>query len=104
MKIFTKFKQLNREIKIIIITVLIASCIGVYATGECIISATADDVTYNNTTVQAAIDELFSMSSNYCPPGYECYIPPQSFATDSWDTIIYAVRHNNTSKYCFILF
>jgi hypothetical protein len=72
MKIFTKFKQLNREIKLVIITALIASCIGVYATGECIISATADDISYNNTTVQAAIDELFSMSSNYCPPGYEC--------------------------------
>ncbi len=72
MKIFSKFKQLKREIKLVIITVLIASCIGVYATGECIISATADDVAYNNTTVQAAIDDLFSMSENYCPPGYEC--------------------------------
>jgi hypothetical protein len=72
MKLFNKFKQLNREIKLVIITALIASCIGVYAMGECIISATADDVTYNNTTVQAAIDELFSMSESYCPPGYEC--------------------------------
>ncbi len=72
MKLFNKFKQLNREIKLIIITALIASCIGVYATGECIISATADDVSYNNTTVQAAIDDLFSMSTDYCPPGYEC--------------------------------
>ena len=64
MKIFNKFKKLNREIKLVIITALIASCIGVYATGECIISATAEDVSYNDTTVQAAIDELFSMSSN----------------------------------------
>ena len=72
MRIFNKFKQLNREIKLIIITALIASCIGVYATGECIIAATADDVAYNNTTVQAAIDDLFSMSKDYCPPGYEC--------------------------------
>ena len=72
MKIFSKFRQFSREIKLIIITALIVSCVGVYAAGECIISATADDVTYNNTTVQAAIDELYSMSQDYCPPGYEC--------------------------------
>ena len=72
MKIFSKFKQFSREIKLIIITALIVSCVGVYAAGECIISATADDVTYSNTTVQAAIDELYSMSESYCPPGYEC--------------------------------
>ena len=71
MKLFSKFKQFSREIKLIIITALIVSCVGVYAAGECIISATADDVTYSNTTVQDAIDELYSMSES-CPPGYEC--------------------------------
>ena len=75
MKIISKFKQLKREIKLVIITALLASCVGVYATGECIISATADDVSYKNTTVQAAIDELFAMSEDYCPPGYECIKP-----------------------------
>ena len=72
MKIFSKFKQFSREIKLIIITALIVSCVGVYAAGECIISATADDVTYNNTTVQVALDELYSMSQGNCPEGYEC--------------------------------
>ena len=86
MKIFSKFKQLKREFKIVIITVLLVSCVGVYATGECIISATADDVTYKNTTVQAAIDELFAMSENYCPPGYECIKPAIIKATSSEDT------------------
>ena len=71
MKLFSKFKQFSREIKLIIITALIVSCVGVYAAGECVISATADDVTYNNTTVQSAIDELYSMSES-CPEGYEC--------------------------------
>ena len=71
-KIFNKFKQFSRDIKLLIIGALIMSCIGVYATGSCIIAATAEDITYNNTTVQAAIDELYSMSQSYCPPGYEC--------------------------------
>ena len=72
MKIFKKFKQLSRDIKIIIITSLIVSCVGVYAAGNCIISATADDVSYNGTTVQAAIDDLYDMAINHCPEGYEC--------------------------------
>ena len=95
MKIFTKFKQLNREIKLVIITALIASCIGVYATGECIISATADDVSYNDTTVQAAIDELFSMSSNYCPPGYEC--KKLKYVTDCNNNKVYTTTPDNLS-------
>ena len=73
MKIFSKFKQFSKDIKLIIITALIMSSFMVYAAGECIIAATADDVTYNGTTVQAAIDELYSFTQgNYCPPGYEC--------------------------------
>ena len=76
MKFFSKFKNFSRDLKLIIITALIASCVGVYAAGECIISATADDVSYNNTTVQAAIDELYSMASSYCPEGYECKVKP----------------------------
>ena len=72
MKILNLFKQFSRDIKLIIITTLIISCVGVYAAGECIISATADDVTYGNTTVQAAIDELYSMTGSYCPPDYDC--------------------------------
>jgi len=72
MRIFNKFKNYSRDIKIIIITALIVSCVGVYAAGECIISATADDVTYNGSTVQAAIDELYSMAQDHCPEGYEC--------------------------------
>ena len=71
-KIFSKYKQLSGYFKAFIIGVLVASCFGVYAAGTCIIAATADDVTYGNTTVQSAIDELYSMSHNYCPPGYEC--------------------------------
>ena len=73
MRLFSKFRQFSREIKLIIITALIVSCVGVYAAGVCVISATADDVTYNNTTVQAAIDELYSITeSGACPIGYEC--------------------------------
>ncbi len=95
MKLFNKFKQLNREIKLVIITALIASCIGVYATGECIISATADDVAYNNTTVQAAIDDLFSMSTDYCPPGYECR--QLKYITDCDNNKVYTTIPNNLS-------
>ena len=72
MKIINKFKKYSRDIKLIIITTLIVSCVGVYAAGECIISATADDVTYGDTTVQDAIDELYSMAQDYCPVGYTC--------------------------------
>ena len=72
MKIFSKFKQFSKDIKLIIITALIMSSFMVYAAGECIIAATADDVTYNGTTVQEAIDELYARSNDYCPDGYEC--------------------------------
>ena len=72
MKVLNKFKQLSRDIKLIIITTLIVSCVGVYAAGTCIISVSSDDVTYGNATVKAALDELYSMAENYCPPGYEC--------------------------------
>ena len=72
MKIFSRFKQFSKDIKLIIITALIMSSFMVYAAGECIIAATADDVSYNGTTVQAAIDELYSMSKDYCPDEYEC--------------------------------
>lgn len=71
-KIFSKFKQLSGYLKAFIIGVLVASCFGVYAAGTCIIAATADDVSYNGSTVQAAIDELYSMSKDYCPEGYIC--------------------------------
>ena len=93
MKIFSKFKQFSREIKLIIITALIVSCVGVYAAGECIISATADDVTYSNTTVQAAIDELYSMSESYCPPGYEC--KQLKYVTDCSNNKVYTTTPNN---------
>ena len=76
MKFFSKFKQFSKDIKLIIITTLIMSCFGVYAAGTCIIGATADDVNYNNTTVKAAIDELYSLAQTYCPPGYICTPPP----------------------------
>ena len=76
MKLFSKFKQFSKDIKLIIITTLIMSCFGVYAAGTCIIGATADDVDYNNTTVKAAIDELYSLAQTYCPPGYVCTAPP----------------------------
>ena len=71
-KIFSKFKQLSGYLKTFIIGLLVASCFSVYAAGTCVIAATADDVSYNGTTVQAAIDELYSMSKDYCPPGYYC--------------------------------
>ena len=76
MKLFRKPKQLFNDIKLITITTLIMSCFGVYAAGTCIIGATADDVNYNNTTVKAAIDELYSLAQNYCPEGYVCTPPP----------------------------
>ena len=76
MKLFSKLKQFSKDIKLIIITTLIMSCFGVYAAGTCIIGATADDVNYNNTTVKAAIDELYSLAQTYCPPGYVCTPPP----------------------------
>ena len=72
-KIFSKFKQLSGYLKAFIIGALVASCFGVYAAGTCVIAATADDVSYNGSTVQAAIDELYSMSKDYCPPGYYCH-------------------------------
>ena len=71
MKLFSKFKQFSRTIKLVIISALIMSSFIVYAAGECIISATADDVSYNSTTVQAAIDELYNMAT-HCPEGYTC--------------------------------
>ena len=76
MKIFNKFKHISKDIKLIIITTLIMSCIGVYAAGTCIIGASSDDVNYNNTTVRAAIDELYTLASTHCPEGYVCTAPP----------------------------
>ena len=87
MKIFSKFKQFSRDIKAMIIGALIMSCIGVYAAGECVISASADDVSYNNTTVQAAIDDLYARSG------------VSLFYTDSWETIISNVKNGDTSRY-----
>ena len=58
----------------------------VYAAGECIISATADDVSYNSTSVQAAIDELYDMSKNYCPDSLVCLPPAILMVTDDEDT------------------
>ena len=95
MKIFGKIKQLSRDIKLLIIGGLIVSCFSVYAAGTCIISATADDVTYKNTTVQAAIDELYSMTENYCPDGYEC--KKLNYATDCDNNKIYTTTPDNLS-------
>ena len=94
MRLFSKIRQFSREIKLIIITTLIMSCFGVYAAGECIISATADDVTYNNTTVQAAIDELYSMSES-CPEGYECRA--LKYVTDCSNNKLYSTTPSNLS-------
>ncbi len=90
MKILSKFKQLKKDIKLVIITVLIMSCIGVYATGECIIAATADDVTYNNTTVSAALNDLYNLTQTYCPPGYEC--KALKYVTDCDNNKIYSTK------------
>ena len=95
MKILSKFKQLKKDIKLIIITVLIMSCIGVYATGTCIVAATADDVTYNNTTVSAALNDLYELTQNYCPPGYECR--QLKYVTDCSNNKIYTTTPNNLS-------
>ncbi len=95
MKILSRFKQLKKEIKLIIITVLIMSCIGVYATGTCIIAATADDVTYNNTTVSAALNDLYELTQNYCPPGYECR--QLNYVTDCDNKKLYSTKPNTLS-------
>jgi len=93
MKVFNRFKQLKKDIKLVIITVLIVSCIGVYATGSCIVSATADDVTYNNTTVSAALNDLYELTQNYCPPGYEC--KQLNYVRDCDNNIILPTIPNN---------
>ena len=93
MKILSKFKQLKKDIKIVIITALIASCIGVYATGTCIVAATADDVTYNNTTVSAALNDLYELTQNYCPPGYECR--QLKYVTDCDNNKVYTTVPSN---------
>ena len=93
MKIINKFKQLSRDIKLIIITALIVSCIGVYAAGTCIISASAGDVTYNNSTVQTAIDELYTLARNHCPEGYEC--KEKKYVTDCDNEKVYSTTPSN---------
>ena len=95
MKILSRFKQLKKDIKLVIITVLIMSCIGVYATGTCIIAATADDVTYNNTTVSAALNDLYELTQNYCPPGYECR--QLKYVTNCSNNKVYTTTPNNLS-------
>ncbi len=95
MKILNRFKQLKKDIKLVIITVLIMSCIGVYATGTCIIAATADDVTYNNTTVSAALNDLYELTQNYCPPGYECR--QLKYVTNCSNNKVYTTTPNNLS-------
>ena len=95
MKILSKFKQLKKDIKLVIITVLIMSCIGVYATGTCIVAATADDVTYNNTTVSAALNDLYELTQTYCPPGYECR--KLNYVTDCDNNKVYTTTPNNLS-------
>ena len=95
MKKISKFKQLSKDIKLIIITTLIMSCFGVYAAGTCIINATADDVNYNNTTVKAAIDELYTMAQSYCPPGYECR--QLKYVTDCSNNKVYTTTPSNLS-------
>jgi hypothetical protein len=95
MKILSKFKQLKKDIKLVIITVLIMSCIGVYATGTCIVGASADDVTYNNTTVSAALNDLYELTQTYCPPGYEC--KALKYVTDCDNNKVYSTTPNNLS-------
>ncbi len=95
MKILSRFKQLKKDIKLVIITVLIMSCIGVYATGTCIIAATADDVTYNNTTVSAALNDLYELTQTYCPPGYECR--QLNFVRDCDNNVFLPTIPNNLS-------
>lgn len=73
MQVFSKFKQLFNDIKLIIIGALLMSCIAVYGVGTCIVSATADDVAYDETTVKNALDELYDLASDYCPPEQTCY-------------------------------
>ena len=77
------------------ILILIMSCIGVYATGTCIVAATADDVTYNNTTVSAALNDLYELTQNYCPPGYECR--KLKYVTDCDNNKVYTTAPNNLS-------
>ena len=93
MKLLSKFKHFSKDIKLIIITTLIMSCFGVYAAGTCIIGATADDIDYNNTTVKAAIDELYSLTQTYCPPGYEC--KQLNFVRDCDNNILLPTAPNN---------
>ena len=95
MKILSRFKQLKKDIKLVIITVLIMSCIGVYATGTCIVGASADDVTYNNTTVSAALNDLYELTQTYCPPGYECR--KLKYVTDCDNNKVYTTTPNNLS-------
>ena len=95
MKISKIFKQFSRDIKVAIISGLIVSCFSVYAAGTCIIAATADDVTYNNTTVQDAIDELYSMTESYCPEGFNC--TEKKYVTDCSNNKVYSTIPNNLS-------
>ena len=67
-----RIKQLSNDIKVLIITALIVSCVGVYAAGVCIVSVTSEDVAYNNTTVKTALDELYNLARNHCPNGFVC--------------------------------
>ncbi len=83
MKLFTKFKQLKTKLKIVIVLLLVLSCIGVYAAGECIYSILASDVIYKDSNVQTAIDDLYD-KADVCdePPYTTIYRRPSS--TDGW--------------------
>ena len=66
----------------------------------------ASEVAYDNsssgtdkTEVQSAIDELYQMAETHCPDGYICTKEPESFATDSWETIASAVSSGQTDNY-----
>ena len=73
----------------------------VTSSGNMFISATSlvggAGTVYDNTKVDKTYAKIDGGTSN---PGYFTEAPvPSSFSTDSWETIIYAVRKGDTSKY-----
>ena len=80
MKIFSKFKRFSRDIKLIIITTLIMSCFGVYAAGDCIISATS----YNDT--KAFRNDTYK--SNIKTITLDDHINEPADVIESWDIVV----------------
>ena len=87
MNLISNLKKFFNDFKFVIVGILIACCFSVYA-DNCFISDTADNVQYGETTVQHALDEIYSRNNkvNY-------------FATDDWDTIINNVKSGTISRY-----